>query len=296
MLHKFVIKSVLSSLKAIKASIGTEMRRTKIPTENVDTTYDTGQGVYNGAISGEVHIPHGGFPPTGIGISAQSSKLKGLGTQVHPPHVCTHELSKTSYNDRDDLSEILDDDGILKLMKYTLNDEDYVQVWRSCHGGTDPALGLVFHLARTERTTLEEFWAVCSSCGFNDVSEIIQSECMRSPSVASQQLDKQELSLLTKIAEKISENPNSRRKGPPWKTIASSMGLSIHTIEKLDAPSAQSRNSESLTMTFISFMTGKFPFTKVAAIAQGLVAIGRNDVLQEKMFEKCRKEGCISIQ
>ena len=215
---------------------------------------------------------------------------------VHPPHVCTHELSKTSYNDRDDLSEILDDDGILKLMKYTLNDEDYVQVWRSCHGGTDPALGLLFHLARTVRTTLEELWAVCSSCGFNDVSEIIQSECMRSPSVASQQLDKQELSLLTKIAEKISENPNSRRKGPPWKTIASSMGLSIHTIEKLDAPSAQSRNSESLTMTFISFMTGKFPFTKVAAIAQGLVAIGRNDVLQEKMFEKCRKEGCISIQ
>ena len=207
-----------------------------------------------------------------------------------------HELSKTSYNDRDDLSEILDNEGILMLMKIILTEEDYVHVWRSCHGGTDPALGLLFHLSNTQGTTLEELWAICSSCGFNDVSKIIQRECMRSPSVASQQLDKQTFSLLTEIAEKISENPNSLHKRPPWKTIASSIGLPIRTIENLDAPSARSRDRESLTMTFISFLTGKFPFTKVAAIAQGLVAIGRNDVLQEKMFEKCRKEGCISLQ
>ena len=206
-----------------------------------------------------------------------------------------HELSKTSYNDRDDLSEILDDEGILMLMKIMLTDKDYVHVWQSCHGGTDTAVGLLLHLSNTLGTTLEELWAICSSCGFNDVSEIIQRECMRSPSVASQQLEKQTFSLLTEIAEKISENPNALHKRPPWKTIASSMGLSIRTIENLDAPSARSRDRESLTMKFISFLTGKFPFTKVAAIAQGLVAIGRNDVLQEKMFEKCRKEGCISL-
>ena len=57
------------------------MKRTKTPTENIDTTYDTGQGVYNGAVSEGMDIPHGGFPPIGIGVSAQSSKLKGLSTQ-----------------------------------------------------------------------------------------------------------------------------------------------------------------------------------------------------------------------
>lgn len=207
-------------------------------------------------------------------------------------------MSESSYNNRADLSDILDvhdNSGILKLMKNMLSAEDYLKVWRSCHGGIDPALGLLFHLASNKGTTLEDLWAISSSCGFEDVSDFIESEFQRSPSIAGQRLDKQTFQVLLKIAEMTSESPNSRLGRAPWKNIASSMGLSTTEIANLNSPASQGRNSGSLTMAFISFMTAKFPFTKIAVIAQGLVDINRTDVLKEDMFEKCRKEGCIML-
>ena len=211
---------------------------------------------------------------------------------------CEHELSKSSYNARVDLADILDANdnfGIQKLMRHLLSGEDYKKVWRSCHGGEEPALGLMFHLASRNNTTIQELWAISSSCGFKDVSEFIAGTCRHSPSIANQRLDEQSFDVLLKIAEMLSESPNTKVGRAPWKRIACSMGLSTTEIANLDLPASLGRDSESLTMAFISFMTAKFPFTKIAKIAQGLVDINREDVLKEDMFEKCRKEGCILL-
>ena len=194
-----------------------------------------------------------------------------------------------------DLADALDSDNdkIIKLMKELLSSEDYVQVWRSCHGGVEPATGLLFHLASNQGTTLQDLWGIAASFKFQEVSDIIENEVQRSPSMANQRLDNLGFNILLKIAEGISDRPDSRYKHTPWKTIASSMGLTDMMIGNLDAPGSLSRNNESLTMALITFLTAKYPSIKVATVAQGLVDIGCGGALKEDIFENCRREGCI---
>ena len=154
-------------------------------------------------------------------------------------------------------------------------------------------MGLLFHLSSTKATTLRELWAVASSCGFKDVSELIEKEFRSSPSIADQMLDKQNLRFLNTIAEMISDSPYMPKGRVPWKIIASAMGLSLSVIRNLDAPATRGSNERSLTMAFISHLNMRYPSTKVAMIAQGLVDMGRTDALQEDMFSKCREDGCI---
>ena len=204
------------------------------------------------------------------------------------------------YNDRARLSDFLDDEdwGIEKLMQKLLTVEDFLDIWRACRGGCDPAMGLIFTLAQSKLTTLEEFESSIprdtGSGGFQGLLDMIK----KYPGYLAQKekrLDKLPFDLLGKIASEISAKPKptGKQNRPLWKTIASNAGLSPQDIKNLDMPASRAWQRESMTMKFIEIVNQRYPKKKVSWLIKGLLAANRNDVIDDtKLFGDCRKDCC----
>ena len=212
---------------------------------------------------------------------------------MHPTS-CKHLLTNSTYNDRDDLSEELDKESILDLMENRCSPTEYEKIWRSCHGGLNPPMNMLFHLHGLN-CTLGDFkgYVECE-----DKSRVKDLETLLAAHghCTGKRICDSGFPLLTRIAEltAVKRHPEKRAL---WKRLASRAGLKEEDIKALDSPVTGVR--ESYTMAFITRTCQTTPATTAAWLAEGLYAIGRNDILLDRkfqIFEKCRIERCIEGQ
>ena len=217
---------------------------------------------------------------------------------------CEQLLSNMGYNDRVRLSDMLDGNGIEVLMRKLLSAQDALDIWRACHGGHDPAMGLIFTLAQSKLTTLKEFREFASKAnedGPGKASKDGPGKAKRLldiieeyPGYFNETLDKLPFDLQAKIASEISANPHpSRERNQPlWKTIAGHADLSPQSIKNLDMPTLRAQH-ESMTMKFIEIVGQRYPEKKVSWLVKGLLAVNRRDILVDcKLFVHCREHCC----
>jgi len=221
---------------------------------------------------------------------------------------CEQLLSKMLPNDRVLLSNLLDSNGIQDLVGKLLNAQDALDIWRACHGGHDPAMGLIFTLAQSKLTTLKEFREFASKAngdGPGKASKDGPGKAKRLldiieeyPGYFNETLDKLPFDLLAKIASEISANPHPSREQswPLWKTIAGHAGLNDQDIRVLDIPTLRASKRESMTMKFIEIVGQRYPEKKVSWLVKGLLAVNRRDiVVNRKLFVHCREHCCKNL-
>ena len=213
---------------------------------------------------------------------------------------CEHCLRKVSYNERVDLSEQLDDlqqaKNIGDLIKELLTVEEFEDIWKACHGGSDPPMNLLFHLSG-KNCTLETFrsYAEQDKKGrFQDLIKLIDGH----KDSFGKRLNALDFKLLIAITKLIGAKPHptSEQAKPQWKRLASTAHLSDADIATLNAPA--SRVTEGLTMAFFQQINSRYPDERVAWLANGIKNIGRGDLLQcedFEIFDACKTEGCIVI-
>lgn len=209
-------------------------------------------------------------------------------------------MSETTWNDRDDLGCNLDDAqdgrGIVSLINDRLEVVDFQNIWSACHGGNDPPMNLIFVLASSQNCTLAQFkkYAEDKRGRLNELISYIDNY----RSCFEKRLDQLEFKILIGICEMIRARPHptSDQAKPIWKRIASKAGLDDTRIANLDAPGTT--QGEGLTMTFVRYVTRAYPLQKVAWLAEGLLNIGRHDILMDEdleMFNACKRDKCIVI-
>ena len=209
---------------------------------------------------------------------------------------CTHLIKDASYNDMDDLSDVLDDGAILDVMKALISTKEFEHIWSSCHGGSDPPMNLLFHLAGQNCTLsdLKSFAESDKGCRFSDLIDLIDAHYRVNERCMENRLDELEFRLLSKIAELIRAKPYPQKR-PLWKRLASYAGLDDAAITALDVPTTGER--KSLTMAFLKRISHTNPRETVAWLASGLAANGLNLILGDEaieIFKECRR-CCINI-
>ena len=208
-------------------------------------------------------------------------------------------LSDASYNERDDLSDELDDGEygvtISNLIKELLTVKEFRDIWSACHGGSDPPMNFLFHLAGMN-CTLDDLmgYAKFDKKGrFDNLIKVLNSH----QDCGKRKLDNVDWSLLIQISELIRAEPYTTKEQakPLWKRLASTARLDTTCISNLDAPA--NCPQKSLTMAFIEYVNQRYPEETVAWIADGLNSIGRHDLLQKELeiFDRCKNCGCIVI-
>ena len=178
-----------------------------------------------------------------------------------------------------------------------LTQDEFIHVWRACNGGTDPAMGLIYYLAQSQLMKLRRFQALSIEAYPKRCSELLTT-ISKYPREMETRLDKLPSDLLLDIALKISAKPHpvGEQDDPLWKGIASAAKVDVQSIANLDMPAAQSQQRTSMTMKFIELVNQKYPCEKIAWLAKGLEAIGKNNVLQNvSVFSECLKRGCVKI-
>ena len=214
---------------------------------------------------------------------------------------CEHMLKDMGFNARSQLKDALDMNGIEILIQELVTVSDFIDIWRACNGGNNPAMGLLVTLGQSHLTTLSEFEALITQIKepkddrFLHLLPIL-TNC--SDEVKHKRLDLLPFKLLGVIASEISACPLPvHNQGQPlWKTIADEAGFNMQSIYNLDRPAAQSQQRESMTMAFIKIVNQRYPRKNVAWLAQGLKLIKRIDVLyNERIFRDCRKKGCLKV-
>lgn len=222
---------------------------------------------------------------------------------------CKHTLEDAAddYNDVQEVAEMLDPDqgggareGIMALMTKTLDNENFIHVWRSCRGGQAPAMGLMYHLAKTKCMTLLQFKELVESTDVNMFKQLIDymNKLMEEKDVANIILDDLDYEYFEQIAKMLSPAPKAGHvtRQKIWKNVAGRAGVNKYTVESLDTPTRQDLEQRSLTEEFFKYMSAAYPTREAAYIAQQLVNIKREDVVRScKMFEKCRGAGCLTI-
>ena len=222
---------------------------------------------------------------------------------------CQHflEAAADDYNDVQEMAEMLDPDqgggarkGIMALMTKTLDNEEFIHVWRSCRGGQAPAMGLMYHLAKTKVMTLLKFKELVEATDVNSFRQVINymNRLMEEEDVANIILDDLDYEYFEKFAKMLSPVPNATHvtKQKTWKNVAGKAGVNRVVVDALDTPTRQDLEQRSLTEEFFRYVSSANPECEVAYIAQGLVDIEREDVVRScKMFEQCREKGCLKI-
>ena len=228
------------------------------------------------------------------------------------PHVsfvilakCSHLVKDVSFNDRQELGMELDETGvglgIENLMGVLLESEDALIIWRSCQGGNDPAMGLLYHLGCSELATLAELEGYAKSAETKKISckallEVIESY---KENHGKTRLDQLPYKVLWELANEMSvkQHPQKVNVQFTWKNIASAAGLKTAVINNPDAPASNARQNESMTMNFFERVSASYRQKCIAWLAEGLAEIGQGNLLNDMgMFEKCIKNGCIILQ
>jgi len=228
----------------------------------------------------------------GLPVDTSLAEHKGVGQENEAE--CEQLLSNMGYNDRVRLSDLLDGNDIEELMRKLLSAQDVLYIWRACHGGHDPAMGLIFTLAQSKLTTLAEFREFASKDDSGKAKRLLDI-IDEYPQYSNETLDKLPFDLLAKIASEISANPHPTRERsrPLWKTIASSAKLSPQSIKNLDMPTFRASQHESMTMKFIEIVGQRYPEKKVSWLVKGLLAVNRRDIVGNyKLFVHCREHCC----
>ena len=207
-------------------------------------------------------------------------------------HQCTHLIKDTLPHHREDLSDVLDDGAILDVMKALISTEEFEHIWSSCHGGSDPPMNLLFHLAGQNCTlsNLKRFAQSDKGCRFSDLIKVIDNHYRDDERCMEIRLDELDFRLLSEIAELIRAKPYPQKR-PLWKRLASYAGLDDAAITVLDVPTTGER--KSLTMAFLKRISQTNPRETVAWLASGLAANGLNLILGDEdieIFKECR--GC----
>ena len=222
---------------------------------------------------------------------------------------CQHfvDAAANDFNDVQEISEMLDPDqgggarkGIMALMTKILDNEEFIHVWRSCRGGQAPAMGLMYHLAKTKVMTLLQFKELVEATDVKSFKQLIDymKRLMEEADVANIILDDLDYEYFEEIARMLSPSPNAihvtRQK--TWKNIAGKAGVKLVIVDALDTPTRQDLEQRSLTEEFFRYMSSAYPEYKMVYIAQALVNIKRDDVVRScKMFQQCREKGCVKI-
>ena len=223
------------------------------------------------------------------------------------------------YNSRKTLAQLLDPDGIDDLMLQPLKNDDCKDewmgwdklcrdVWSACHGGTNPAMGLIYTLATSQLTTLEEFITYASEAepeGSKMLLHTIEDYTKNMGEdeknrVMKTRLDNLKCKLINKIAKEISAKkyPVPQQQAPLWKSIAGKAEVKMASIKYLDMPAIRASQCESMTMKFLDLVNQRYTSKTVAWLADGLLAIGRNDVFvqlasfDDSCFDKDGKHMC----
>jgi len=209
---------------------------------------------------------------------------------------CTHLIKDVSYNDMDDLSDVLDEGAILDVMKTLISIKEFEHIWSSCHGGSDPPMNLLFHLAgqNCKLSDLRKFALSDKGGRFSDLINLIDAHTGVDRDCMEKRLDELDFRLLSRIAELIRARPFPQKR-PLWKRLACYAGLDEASITALDAPATGER--KSLTMAFLKRISHTNPGEKVAWLASGLYANDLKDILADddiEIFKKCRLH-CINI-
>ena len=198
------------------------------------------------------------------------------------------------YNDRDALRRILDSNGIEKLVRKLLKHDDYLDIWRACHGGVTPATGLIHTLAVSKLTTLKQFRDIASACGPERSKKLLGIIDKYTKEMATR-IDKLPYELEEKIVSEISANPFpvTEQQHPLWKSIADACDIDMTSIDNLDIPAKKASGCESMTMQFLKIVNQRYLSTTVAWLANGLLAIDRCDVISSlKCFDASGKHLC----
>jgi len=209
---------------------------------------------------------------------------------------CTHLIKDVSYNDMDDLSDVLDEGAILDVMKTLISIKEFEHIWSSCHGGSDPPMNLLFHLAgqNCKLSDLKRFATSDKGGRFRDLINLIDAHHPVDRRCMEKRLDELDFRLLSSIAELIRARPFPQKR-PLWKRLASYARLDEASITALDVPATGERNS--LTMAFLKRITHTNPKETVAWLASGLYANDLKDILADddiEIFKECRLH-CINI-
>ena len=197
---------------------------------------------------------------------------------------------------RDKLAQLLDPNGIDDLMPLFLNNDDCRDVWRACHGGVDPAMGLIYTLATSQLTTLEQFIEYAREAkpeGSKMLLHTIEDYTKnmgedKKNRVMKTRLDNLKYELINKIAKEISvkKDPVPQQQAPLWKFIADKAGVGMGSINCLNIPAIRASQCESMTMKCLEVVNQRYPLKTVAWLANGLLDKGRNDVFVE--LESCK--------
>jgi len=231
--------------------------------------------------------------------------LKAVEIQVSLEN-CSHLIAKVSYNDRDDFSVELDKKDIIPLMSVLLEVYELEHIWSSCHGGFDPPMNFLFHLD-AQNCTLGEFE--------NYVQKEMRKKKEPDPTQDRSNQPNEHVDLMKLLGNykqcsekrlrdlggialydisKLIRAKRYPRKRPLWKRLASHAGLDKSSIDALDIPASDDK--DSLAMAFLDFINCTYPREKVARLAAGLVKIGRKDLLTNQnfgIFKRCISSGCI---
>ena len=213
---------------------------------------------------------------------------------------CKHSLANVTYNDREDFSDALDNihtgKNSMDLIKSLLKNEDVCHIWSECHGGSDPPLNLLFHLAgkKCDLAGLRKYAELDRRNRFGDLIKLINGY----KSFEETRLDKLDFNLLAEISKliRVQPYPTVLQSRPLWKTLAGIAGLDNTTINNLDGTG--NREPQSLAMVFIQYVSQTYPDEKVAWLAKGLKDIGINSLLKNddlNIFQQCKDKGCIVI-
>ena len=208
------------------------------------------------------------------------------------------------YSARTQLSDSLDARGIDKLI-HQVSGEDFIDIWRECNGGNQPAFGLIYLLAQSKLVTLEKFQNRASEEEperSKRLVEIIKTYLRENPEkkkvILETRLDRLPFTLLLQITSEISPNPYpiEKQTRPLWKSIGCAFDFEISILDSLDIPAVRANLRESMTMKFIEIMNQRYPSRKVAWLAKGLKDIQRNDLLcDRKVFGQCIDHGCVKL-
>ena len=189
------------------------------------------------------------------------------------------------YKDRYALRRKLDSNGIEKLVRKLLKHDDYLDIWRACHGGVTPATGLIHTLAGSKCTTLKDFRDTASEVEPERSKTLLDIIDNYREKMATS-IDKLPRELEEKILSEISANPFpvTEQQHPLWKSIADAYDIDMTSIDNLDIPARRAAGCESMTMQFLEIVNQRHLSTTVAWLANGLLAVGRRDVIR---FLKC---------
>ena len=197
----------------------------------------------------------------------------------------------------DELDNVTDGKNIADLIQERLTVEEFKDLWSRCHGGADPPMNFLFHLANVYQYTLEDLRRFAEKGNkkgiFNALILLIDEHKDRQKNRLKTRLDKLEYHLLMDIVKLIRANPipTTQQIYPLWKILAGCAELDISCINNLNAPA--SRVLKSLTLVFITYMNQSYPDEKIAWLARGLHSIDRKDLLSNKeLFKDCIAAGC----